>query len=142
MNKFLARSLLLLLSVPALAADLLNANSATEDQLAAVAALDDQAVAAVIASRPYADIGELDAVLAASLGEDERESVYAAVFVPINLNNASRENILLIPGVGRKMAHEFEEYRPYSSMEQFRREIGKYVDSDEVARLEMYVTLD
>ncbi len=41
-----------------------------------------------------------------------------------------------------KMVHEFEEYRPYSSMEQFRREIGKYVDDDEVARLESYVTLD
>ena len=142
MNKLLASSLLLLLSVSALAADLLNANSASESELAAVAALDDGAVAAILASRPYADIGELDAVLAASLGEDERESVYAAVFVPINLNTASRENILLIPGVGRKMAHEFEEYRPYSSMEQFRREIGKYVDEDEVARLEMYVTLD
>jgi len=37
------------------------------------------------------------------------------------------------------MKHEFEEYRPYNSMEQFRREIGKYVDDDEVARLERYV---
>ena len=41
-----------------------------------------------------------------------------------------------------KMVHEFEEYRPYRSMDQFRREIGKYVDADEVARLESYVTLD
>ena len=40
------------------------------------------------------------------------------------------------------MAHEFQEYRPYKSMQQFRREIGKYVDAEEIARLEMYVTLD
>ena len=39
------------------------------------------------------------------------------------------------------MAHEFEEYRPYTSMEQFRREIGKYVNEDEVARLERYVEI-
>jgi hypothetical protein len=39
------------------------------------------------------------------------------------------------------MVHEFEEYRPYQSMEQFRREIGKYVDADEVARLERYMTI-
>ena len=51
-------------------------------------------------------------------------------------------DILLIPGVGGRMAHEFEEYRPYSNIEQFRREIGKYVDEAEVARLEQYVTLD
>jgi hypothetical protein len=37
------------------------------------------------------------------------------------------------------MRHEFEEYRPYTSIAQFRREIGKYVDSTEVARLERYV---
>jgi len=48
----------------------------------------------------------------------------------------------LIPGVGGRMAHEFEEYRPYSNIEQFRREIGKYVDEAEVARLEQYVTLE
>ena len=39
------------------------------------------------------------------------------------------------------MVHEFEEYRPYASMDQFRREIGKYVDEDEVARLERYVEI-
>ena len=39
------------------------------------------------------------------------------------------------------MAHEFEEYRPYVDMDQFRREIGKYVDEDEVARLERYVAI-
>ena len=44
-----------------------------------------------------------------------------------------------VPGINRKMAHEFDEYRPYTSMEQFRREIGKYVDEAEVARFEQYV---
>jgi DNA uptake protein ComE-like DNA-binding protein len=63
------------------------------------------------------------------------------VFVPINLNTASDEDILSIPGVGKRMLHEFKEYRPYKSIEQFRREIGKYVDKQEVARLERYVTI-
>ena len=39
------------------------------------------------------------------------------------------------------MVHEFMEYRPYRNMAQFRREIGKYVDEKEVARLERYVTI-
>ena len=43
------------------------------------------------------------------------------------------------------MRHEFEEYRPYKSIEQFRREIGKYIDRDkrdaELARLERYVLI-
>jgi len=39
------------------------------------------------------------------------------------------------------MLHEFKEYRPYDNIARFRREIGKYVNEKEVARLERYVTL-
>ena len=42
---------------------------------------------------------------------------------------------------GTMLLHEFKEYRPYDSIEQFRREIGKYVSEEEVSRLERYVTL-
>jgi DNA uptake protein ComE-like DNA-binding protein len=67
--------------------------------------------------------------------------VYTRLWQPIDLNTASGDEILLIPGVGPRMRHEFEEYRPYRSMEQFRREIGKYVKPEEVARLERYVAI-
>lgn len=61
--------------------------------------------------------------------------------VPININTASDAEILRIPGVGPRMLREFKEYRPYTSIEQFRREIGKYVDKAEVARLEQYIVI-
>jgi predicted DNA-binding helix-hairpin-helix protein len=46
---------------------------------------------------------------------------------------------MLIPGMGNRMVREFLEYRPYTALTQFRKEIGKYVDDKEVARLEQYV---
>jgi DNA uptake protein ComE-like DNA-binding protein len=64
------------------------------------------------------------------------------VFVPVNLNAATDADILTIPGVGARLLREFKEYRPYKAMEQFRREMGKYVDGKEVARLERYVTIN
>jgi len=64
------------------------------------------------------------------------------VFVPIDLNTASDADILTIPGLGKRMLHEFKEYRPYKNIEQFRREMGKYVSKEEVARLERYVRID
>ena len=60
---------------------------------------------------------------------------------PININTATDAEILRIPGVGPRMLREFKEYRPYTSIEQFRREIGKYVDKAEVARLEKYIVI-
>ena len=64
------------------------------------------------------------------------------VFVPVKLNTATDEDILTIPGLGNRMLREFKEYRPYTVIAQFDREIGKYVDDGEVARLRRYVAVD
>ncbi len=68
-------------------------------------------------------------------------STASTTITPININTATDDEILAIPGVGPKMLKEFKEYRPYTSIEQFRREIGKYVDKAEVARLEQYIVI-
>ena len=119
---------------------MLDPNSATKEQLVAVPGMTAAAADALIAGRPYQDMVAVDKALS-SLGADARKQVYAKVWKPIDLNTAKGEEILLIPGVGKRMQHEFEEYRPYKSIETFRREIGKYVDKTEVARLEQYVTI-
>lgn len=122
-------------------AAMLNPNDATAEQLATVPNIDATLADAIAAGRPYADMRAVDAVLAGSLSEEQRDSVYTRLWMPIDLNSASDEEILLIPGIGDRMLHEFKEYRPYTNIEQFRREIGKYVDEEEVARLEQYVTI-
>ena len=120
----------------------LDPNTATEAQLAAIPGVDTAAAAAIVAGRPYSDMLAVDRVLAsARLSEAQRDTVYTRLWRPIDLNSASADEIMLIPGVGARMRHEFEEYRPYRSIGQFRREIGKYVDDAEVARLERYVTI-
>lgn len=120
----------------------LNANTATAEEIANLPHMDEILANVVIDNRPFVTIGELHHFLSSDLDEDQLEAVYGKLFVPISLNDAKRSDILLIPGVGGRMAHEFEEYRPYTNIEQFRREIGKYVDEAEVARLEQYVTID
>ena len=120
----------------------MNANAATAKDIAGLPHMDEILADVVVNNRPFVTVGELNHLLSSDLDDDQLEALYGQLFVPINLNNATRSDILLIPGVGGRMAHEFEEYRPYSTIEQFRREIGKYVDEEEVARLEQYVTLD
>jgi len=118
---------------------LVNPNLADKDELQALPNVDDEIAQAIIDGRPYLSATDLDTALAVAMDDGQRQALYARLFRPIDLNNASAAEILLIPAMNRKMAHEFEEYRPYRSMEQFRREIGKYVDDAEVARLEQYV---
>ena len=84
-------------------------------------------------------MSDLNSFLVLSLRKEQLTELYGKMFVQINLNTATQEEILLIPGVGKRMLHEFEEYRPYKTLAQFRKEIGKYVDQKELARLEQYV---
>ncbi|MBW0145600.1 hypothetical protein [Sphingomicrobium clamense] len=119
----------------------IDVNVADADQLAAVADLTEEQAAALVAARPYADAVAYNTALVAAVGEEKAAMVREKMFVPINLNTASEEAIRLIPGMTDKMVHEFEEYRPYEDMAEFDREIGKYVDEAEVARLRQYVTL-
>jgi len=122
-------------------AAVLDANTATAEQLAGTEGVSEELAAAIVAGQPYASVTDLDAKLKETLSEDEAKAVLVNVFVPINLNSASEEEIRLVPGMTDKMVHEFEEYRPYADMGVFDREIGKYVDEAEVARFRQYVTL-
>jgi DNA uptake protein ComE-like DNA-binding protein len=129
------------LDTSANAAAMVDPNAATQAELVG-AGLDSAAAAAVIAGRPYTDMTAVDRVLAGrNMTAEQRRAVYARIWKPINLNTATDQEILLIPGIGNRMLREFKEYRPYSSIEQFRREMGKYVDDAEVARLEKYVSI-
>jgi DNA uptake protein ComE-like DNA-binding protein len=117
----------------------LNPNLAGEDEIRALPHMTAELAGTVVAERPFLTMSELHAVLSATLSEEQLSELYRRAFIPVNLNTASREEILLVPGVGPRMAREFDEYRPYRRIEQFRREIGKYVDDEEVAQLEQYV---
>ena len=121
---------------------LVNPNLADKDELQALPNVDDAIVQAIIDGRPYLSAADLDSALAAALNDEQREALYKRLFRPIDLNNASEAEILLIPAMSRKMAHEFEEYRPYKSMDDFTREMAKYVSAEEVAYLARFVTLD
>lgn len=93
----------------------------------------------IINARPISSNLQIDKVIGDALSAKDKEALRAKLFLPINLNTVSDEELALVPGISRKMKHEFEEYRPYTSIKQFQREIGKYVDDKEIARFEQYV---
>jgi DNA uptake protein ComE-like DNA-binding protein len=111
-----------------------NANLATEAELASLG-LSEELVAKIIAKRPFISMLALDAMMDPTL----KEGVYQYLFVPFNLNTTAEKDFKMIPGVGDRMAHEFEEYRPYTSIKQFKREMAKYVDENEISRYLNYV---
>jgi len=114
-------------------------NLATEAELTALPGMTPSLAKGIMEQRPFMTMTALNTYLSASLNKEQLTTLYGRMFIHLNLNTASKEEILLIPGVGNRMVHEFEEYRPYRGLSQFRREIGKYVDDKELDRLTGYV---
>lgn len=119
---------------------LLDVNTATEAQLSGLPHMTPAVVGDLIEARPFGSIVDLNTfLLGRGLSAGQAAELYGKAFIHVNLNEGTREEILLIPGAGSRMAREFDEYRPWVSFAQFDREIGKYVDEAEVRRLKMYV---
>ena len=118
---------------------IIDANTATEKDLLALPHMNAALVKSIMDKRPFASVTELNTLLKASLTAPQITEVYGKTFVHINLNNATSEEILLIPGSGNRVVREFQEYRPYASLAVFHREMRKYWDETEVSRLEQYV---
>lgn len=116
-----------------------DANAVAESELATYPHMTPAIAKALVAKRPFASIKDLNALLLAQgLTQAQANEFYGKAFVHINLNTATSEEILLVPNAGKRMAHEFDEYRPWRNYAQFNKEIGKYVGAEATAKLAQY----
>ena len=120
----------------------INLNTASSEEIQLIPGLGARMLREFLEYRPYKALAVFHREIDKYVDDTELARLEQYVFVPIDLNTASDADILTIPGLGNRMLREFKEYRPYKAMEQFRREIGKYVSKEEVARLERYVAIN
>jgi DNA uptake protein ComE-like DNA-binding protein len=117
----------------------LDVNTVSEADLGVLPNMTPAIAKALVAKRPFTSPTELNAFLIAQgLTAEQAMAIYPKAFVHINLNTATPEEILLVPGAGRRMVREFPEYRPWKTWAQFDKEIGKYVGPEATARLAQY----
>src|SRR4051812_29557776 len=93
-----------------------DANTAAEKDLAAMPRMTPAIASALVAARPFKSIVDLNTFFVGQgLKPEDAMEFYRKAFVHIDLNTATREEILLVPGAGNRMAREFAEYRPWKS---------------------------
>jgi DNA uptake protein ComE-like DNA-binding protein len=119
----------------------INLNTATREEILLVPGAGNRMAREFAEYRPWKSWVQFDKEIGKYVGAQETARLAQHCFIPINLNTASDDDILSIPGAGRRMVREFKEYRPWKSMEQFYKEIGKYVDDREVKRLARFVVI-
>jgi hypothetical protein len=121
-------------------------NRGSDAELMLIPGMTAAKVAVIKAGRPWKSFDAFRAELAKSGGEEEAARVEQYLFIPVELNTFTDDIMDTFAGIGvgtRRWKHEFAEYRPWKSMEQFDREIGKYVRGNpkEVHRLKRYVII-
>ena len=138
-------TLFALLATPVVAqggAALLDANTVSESDLAKLPHMTAATAKDMVARRPFKSVLDLNKfLLGEKLTQPQATEFYRRAFVKINLNTGTKDEFMLIPGVGTRMSAEFAEYRPWKSWAQFDKEIGKYVGQQETDRFKQYVII-
>ena len=119
-----------------------NLNTGTREEILLIPGAGTRMAREFAEYRPWKNWAQFDKEIGKYVGQPETDRLKQYVFIPVKLNTATDEDILSIPGAGARMVREFKEYRPWKTKEQFEKEIGKYVDPKEVARLWRYVVID
>jgi predicted DNA-binding helix-hairpin-helix protein len=91
--------------------------------------------------RPWKTFAQFDRQIGKYVGQEATDKLKQYVFIPVDLNTATDEDILTIPGAGARMVREFKEYRPWTTKAQFDKEISKYVGQKETDRLWRFVVI-
>ena len=119
----------------------INLNAGTKEEFVLIPGAGNRMAREFAEYRPWRTWAQFDKEIGKYVGRPETDRLKQYVFIPVNLNTASDEDILSIPGAGPRMVREFKEYRPWKTQAQFEKEIGKYVGPKETARLRRYVVI-
>jgi len=122
-------------------------NRGTDGEFMLIPGVDANKLKALKAGRPWKTFDQFRTEMTKAASADEAARLEQYVFIPVDLNTFTPEIMDTFASIGvgtRQWKREFVEYRPWTSMEQFQREIGKYVRSNpkELKRLERYVIIN
>jgi DNA uptake protein ComE-like DNA-binding protein len=147
MNKVVASlvTIMLTLGVVVFAQDTMtnkrvNISTATLEELLTIPGVGDKIADELMEYRPYTSKEQFEAELGKYLDAEALAALEQHITIGlVDLNTASKEDLMNVPGIGDKISNEVAEYRPYTAWAQFEQEIGKYLSAEEVSALEFYV---
>ena len=118
-------------------------NRGTDAELMLIPGVDAAKLKAIKAGRPWKSFEQFQAEMGKTASPTEVARVEQYLFIPIELNTWTDPIMDSFAGIGvgtPRWKREFAEYRPWTSMAQFEREISKYLRSrpQELKRLERY----
>lgn len=121
-------------------------NRGADAELLLIPGVDAKKVTALKSQRPWQSFEQFQTAISKATSAAEATRLEQYVFIPVELNTFTDPIMDTFASIGvgtRQWKREFAEYRPWTSMEQFDREISKYLRSrpNELKRLKRYVII-
>ena len=121
----------------------ININTASEEQLLTIPGVGTKIADELMEYRPFTTKEQFETELGKYLDAEALAALESHITLGLaNMNTSSEEELLTVPGVGEKVLDEILEYRPYTVLTQFEKELGKYFDEQTIADLEFYISLE
>jgi hypothetical protein len=122
-------------------------NRGSDAEFMLIPNVDASKLQALKAGRPWKSFDQFTTAITTAASAAEATRLEQYVFIPIDLNTFTNPIMDTFASIGvgtTRWKREFAEYRPWTSWEQFDREIGKYVRANpaEVQRLKRYVIIN
>ena len=122
-------------------------NRGSDAEFLLIPGVDATKLAAIKAGRPWKAFDQFQTSFGKATSPAEATRVEQYLFIPIELNTFTPAIMDTFASIGvgtSRWKREFAEYRPWTSMAQFEREIGKYVrgNPSELKRLQRYVIIE
>ncbi len=121
-------------------------NRGADVEFLLIPGVDAKKVTALKSGRPWSSFDQFQTAMTKATSAAEATRLEQYVFIPVELNTFTDPIMDTFASIGvgtRQWKREFAEYRPWTSMEQFDREISKYLRSrpNELKRLARYVII-
>ena len=121
-------------------------NRGADAEFLLIPGVDAKKVTALKSGRPWSSFDQFQTAITKATSAAEAARLEQYVFIPVELNTFTDPIMDTFASIGvgtRQWKREFAEYRPWTSMEQFDREISKYLRSrpNELKRLARYVII-
>lgn len=121
-------------------------NRGSDAEFLLIPGVDAKKVTTLKSQRPWSSFEQFQTAVAKATSVAEATRLEQYVFIPVELNTFTDPIMDTFASIGvgtRQWKREFAEYRPWTSMEQFDREISKYLRSrpNELKRLARYVMI-
>ena len=121
-------------------------NRGSDAEFMLIPGVDAKKITALKSQRPWSSFEQFQTAIAKATSATEATRLEQYVFIPVELNTFTDPIMDTFASIGvgtRQWKREFAEYRPWTSMEQFDRQISKYLRSrpTELKRLARYVII-